>query len=92
VSLEHGLDVYWSDFSNEFLFLNYYQPLVISPNEVILGWTEALQLMKEGAKWKLYIPPELGYGERGAGGVIPGGAVLVFTLTLLEVLDSEAEL
>jgi FKBP-type peptidyl-prolyl cis-trans isomerase FklB len=43
--------------------------------------------MKEGAKWKLFIPPQLGYGERGAAGIIPGGAVLVFTVTLLEVLD-----
>ena len=40
---------------------------------------------QEGGKWELYIPPELGYGERGAGGVIPGNAVLVFTLELLEV-------
>ena len=49
------------------------------------GWTEAMQLMKEGAKWELYIPSELGYGDRGAGGAIPGGAVLVFTLELLKV-------
>ena len=44
-----------------------------------------MQLMKEGAKWELYIPSELGYGDRGAGGQIPGGAVLVFTLELLKV-------
>ena len=44
-----------------------------------------MQLMKEGGKWELYIPSELGYGDRGAGGLIPGGAVLVFTLELLEV-------
>ena len=49
------------------------------------GWTEAMQLMKEGGKWELYIPSELGYGDRGAGGAIPGGAVLVFTLELLKV-------
>jgi hypothetical protein len=47
--------------------------------------TEAMQLMKEGGKWELYIPSELGYGDRGAGGQIPGGAVLVFTLELLKV-------
>jgi hypothetical protein len=41
--------------------------------------------MKEGAKWELYIPSELGYGDRGAGAEIPGGAVLVFTLELLKV-------
>lgn len=44
-----------------------------------------MQLMKEGAKWELYIPSELGYGDSGAGGAIPGGAVLVFTLELLKV-------
>jgi len=44
-----------------------------------------MQLMKEGAKWELYIPSELGYGDRGAGGSIPGGAVLIFTLELLKV-------
>ena len=46
-----------------------------------------MQLMKEGAKWELYIPSELGYGDRGAGAGIPGGAVLVFTLELLTVSD-----
>jgi len=60
-------------------------PLTFAPNQVIKGWTEAMQLMKEGGKWELYIPSELGYGDRGAGGAIPGGAVLVFTLELLEV-------
>ena len=61
------------------------QPLTFAPNQVIKGWTEAMQLMKEGGKWELYMPSELGYGDRGAGGSIPGGAVLVFTLELLEV-------
>jgi len=61
------------------------QPLTFAPNQVIRGWTEAMQLMKEGAKWELYIPSELGYGDSGAGGAIPGGAVLVFTLELLKV-------
>lgn len=44
-----------------------------------------MQLMKEGGKWELYIPSELGYGDQGAGGLIPGGAVLVFDLEMLEV-------
>lgn len=66
------------------------EPLTFAPNQVIKGWTEAMQLMKEGGKWELYIPSELGYGDRGAGGSIPGGAVLIFTLELLEVLgDSQ---
>jgi FKBP-type peptidyl-prolyl cis-trans isomerase FklB len=60
-------------------------PLTFAPNQVINGWTEALQLMKEGAKWELYIPSELAYGDQGAGGVIPGKAALVFDLELLEV-------
>ncbi len=47
-------------------------------------------MMKEGQKAELYIPSELGYGDRGAGGAIPGGAVLIFELELLEVLgDSQ---
>ena len=41
------------------------EPLALAPNQVIKGWTEAMQLMKEGAKWELYIPSELGYGDRG---------------------------
>ena len=45
-----------------------------------------MQLMKEGAKWELYIPSELAYGDRGAGGMIPGGAVLIFTIELLEIV------
>ena len=44
-----------------------------------------MQLMKEGGKWELYIPSELAYGDRGAGGSIPGGAALIFTLELLKV-------
>lgn len=59
--------------------------MTFAPNQVIKGWTEAMQLMKEGGKWELYIPSELGYGDRGAGGAIPGGAVLIFTLELLKV-------
>lgn len=60
-------------------------PTTFAPNQVIKGWTEAMQLMKEGGKWELYIPSELAYGDRGAGGLIPGGSVLIFTLELLKV-------
>jgi len=64
-------------------------PATFAPNQVVKGWTEALQLMREGDKWKLYLPSELGYGDKGAaGGKIPGGAVLVFELELLEVKTS----
>jgi FKBP-type peptidyl-prolyl cis-trans isomerase len=60
-------------------------PLTIPVGGVIKGWTEALLMMKEGDKWVLFIPPELGYGESGAGGVIPGNAALVFDIELVNV-------
>ncbi len=60
-------------------------PASFPVNGVIPGWTEALQLMKEGAKWKLFIPANLAYGEQGAGGVIGPDAVLVFDVELLKV-------
>jgi FKBP-type peptidyl-prolyl cis-trans isomerase FklB len=61
------------------------EPLVIAVSGVIRGWTEALQLMPVGSKWKLYIPSDLAYGDRGLG-AIPGGAMLVFTLELLDIV------
>lgn len=60
-------------------------PTTFKPSQVIAGWTEALQLMVEGDHWELYIPSELAYGKRGAGGKIPGDAALVFTLELLKI-------
>ena len=61
------------------------EPASFAPNQVIRGWTEALQLMVAGDKWELYIPSQLGYGEGGAGDDIGAGDVLVFTLHLLGV-------
>ncbi len=63
------------------------EPLSIPVTGVIRGWTEALQLMPVGSKWKLYIPSDLAYGDRGAGGVIPGGATLIFTIELLNIVN-----
>jgi len=56
-----------------------------APKQVIKGWTEAMQLMKEGDKWELYIPSKLAYGERGAGGAIPPGASLQFQMKINKV-------
>lgn len=63
------------------------QPITIPVTGVIRGWVEALQMMPVGSKWKLFIPSDLGYGDRGAGGVIPGGATLVFEMELLEIVN-----
>ena len=61
------------------------QPTTFAPNQVIKGWTEAMQLMGEGDKWELYVPSELAYGDRQRGQHITPGAVLVFEIEILEV-------
>lgn len=65
------------------------QPIEFAVGGVIKGWTEALQLMKKGDKWKLYIPSELAYGERGAGPKIGPNSALVFEVELLDVIAQE---
>ncbi|ELR63372.1 FKBP-type peptidyl-prolyl cis-trans isomerase fklB [Photobacterium marinum] len=62
------------------------QPAEFPVTGVIAGWVEALQMMPVGSKWKLYIPQNLAYGERGAGAAIPPYAALVFEVELLDIL------
>jgi FKBP-type peptidyl-prolyl cis-trans isomerase len=58
---------------------------------VIKGWQEALPLMKEGAKWQVYIPSDLAYGPRGAGGDIGPNEVLIFDIELVSVKEAAAD-
>ncbi|MBO5788022.1 MAG: FKBP-type peptidyl-prolyl cis-trans isomerase [Bacteroidaceae bacterium] len=62
------------------------EPAVFGVNQVIRGWVEALQLMQEGAKWRLFIPYDMAYGEHGAGEMIPPYSALVFDVELIKVL------
>jgi len=62
------------------------QPATFPLNGVIAGWTEGLQLMQEGAKYRFFIPYHLGYGERGAGQSIPPFSALIFDVELIEVI------
>jgi peptidylprolyl isomerase/FKBP-type peptidyl-prolyl cis-trans isomerase FklB len=65
------------------------QPAAFGVKGVIKGWQEALQLMRPGDEWIVYVPSKLGYGDEGANGVIPPGAALVFRIQLLGVLPAE---
>ena len=63
------------------------QPAEFGVNQVIPGWTEALQLMSVGDKWRIACPPHLAYGEQGAGDSIPPNTALVFEIHLIEIKD-----
>ena len=62
------------------------QPFSAPLRSLIRGWQIALPLMKEGSHWRLWIPSDLAYGDRGAGGAIPGGATLIFEVELISIV------
>ena len=63
------------------------QPATFQTSGIIKGWTEALQLMREGSKWELFLPPDLAYGMEGAGSVIGPNSTLIFEVELLSVKE-----
>lgn len=63
----------------------YDEPITFRLDDVIPGWTEAVQLMAVGSKYRFFIPPALAYGDEGAGGVIPPNATLTFDIELLAI-------
>merc|ERR1711879_613753 len=76
----------WSEFDSSY---KRGEPTSFAPNQVIKGWTEAMQLMVEGDKWEMYIPSELGYGDSGSGDKIKGGDVLIFRMEILKILGGK---
>ncbi|MBS1945641.1 MAG: FKBP-type peptidyl-prolyl cis-trans isomerase, partial [Bacteroidetes bacterium] len=62
------------------------EPAEFPVNAVIPGWTEALQLMPVGSRWKLFIPSDLAYGQHGAGADIPGNSTLIFEVELMDIV------
>merc|ERR1712187_949447 len=76
----------WAEFESSY---KRGSPTTFAPNQVIKGWTEAMQLMVEGDKWEMYIPSELGYGDGGSGEKIKGGDVLIFRMEILKILGGK---
>merc|ERR1711939_217983 len=66
-------------------------PTTFAPNQVIKGWTEAMQLMVEGDKWEMYIPSDLAYGESGSPPKIPGGSALVFRMEIIKIKGGKVD-
>ncbi|MDR1802740.1 MAG: FKBP-type peptidyl-prolyl cis-trans isomerase [Treponema sp.] len=81
-----GADIYGNIFDSTY---EYGEPIEIPLDRVIPGWSEGLRMMREGSRARLFIPSDLAYGERGAGGIIAPYAVLVFEVELLEILPSD---
>ncbi len=65
------------------------EPTQFPLNQVIRGWTEGVQLMSIGSKYKFYIPYQLAYGEQGSGEMIPGGSLLVFEVELIDIVKGQ---
>ena len=84
-----GADIYGNIFDSTY---EDGEPVEIPLDRVIPGWSEGLRMMREGSRARLFIPPDLAYGERGAGGIIAPYAVLVFDVELIEILqDGDAD-
>merc|ERR1711988_1775932 len=66
-------------------------PTTFAPNQVIKGWTEAMQLMVEGDKWEMYIPSDLAYGESGSPPKIPGGSALIFRMEIIKIKGDKVD-
>merc|ERR1711934_296267 len=66
-------------------------PTSFAPNQVIKGWTEAMQLMVEGDKWEMYIPSDLAYGESGSPPKIPGGSALIFRMEIIKIKGGKVD-
>jgi FKBP-type peptidyl-prolyl cis-trans isomerase len=81
-----GADIYGNIFDSTY---DYDEPIEIPLDRVIPGWSEGLRMMREGSRARLYIPPNLAYGERGAGGIIAAHAVLIFDVELLAIIREE---
>ena len=67
------------------------EPITVQTDGVIKGWTEALQMMKVGSQWQIYVPPDLAYGRGGLGARIPPNKVLVFEIELLSISNGAGE-
>jgi len=83
-----GADIYGNIFDSTY---DYGEPVEIPLDRVIPGWSEGLRMMREGSKARLFIPPDLAYGERGAGGVIAPYAVVVFEVELISIIPPDDE-